>query len=269
MFEILAERKDTHVLELTQKVEEDEAFGHWFDEIKKLKKKLESKFKVEITDEKLREAIKQMNYERSLLVKAQQLGKQKPSIVSGKELSLLRYRVSGFPDHLRMLQKFIEKIEERAAGGYTFASEHSPRVLLTGCPTAQGTEKVIEIIEESGGVVVVQEACSGIKPIEKPVSEKGDPLEAIARKFFNIPCSCMTPNKGRTDLIKRLASEFKANAVIDLVWQACHTYNIESYFIERFVRNEIGIPYLKIETDYSNSDREQLRVRIQTLLEIS
>ena len=268
MFEILAERKDTHVLELTQKVEEDQAFGHWFEEIKKLKKKLEKKFNVTITKEKLREAIKQMNYERSLLVKAQQLGKQKPSIISGKELSLLRYRVSGFPDHLRMLEKFIEKVEKRVAGGYTFASEHAPRVLLTGCPTAQGTEKVIEIIEESGGVVVVQEACSGIKPIEKPVSEKGDPLEAIARKFFNIPCSCMTPNKGRIDLIKRLASDFKANAVIDLVWQSCHTYNVESYFIERFVRNELELPYLKIETDYSNSDREQLRVRIQTLLEI-
>ena len=97
--------------------------------------------------------------------------------------------------------------------------------------------KVIEIIEECGGVVVVQEACSGIKPIEEPVSEEGDPLEAIARKFFNIPCSCMTPNKGRTVLIKRLAEEFRANAVIDLVWQACHTYNVESYFIEKFVNS--------------------------------
>ena len=168
-----------------------------------------------------------------------------------------------------MLEKFIEKIEERADSGYTVAPENAPRILLTGCPTAQGTEKVIEIIEECGGVVVVQEACSGIKPIEEPVSEEGDPLKAIAIKFFNIPCSCMTPNKGRTALIKRLTNEFKANAVIDLVWQSCHTYNIESFFIERFVRNELGLPYLKVETDYSASDREQLKVRIQTLLEIA
>jgi len=268
MFEMIAERKDTHVLELTQKVQEDEAFEHWLIEVKKLKLKLEKKFDITITDDMMHEAIRQMNYERGLLVKAQQLGKRKPAIVSGKELALLRYRVSGDLQHLAMLEKFIAKVEERAKAGYVFRQEHAPRVLLTGCPTAQGTEKVIEIIEECGGVVVVQEACSGIKPIEESVSETGDPLEAIARKFFNIPCSCMTPNKGRTVLIKRLASEYQANAVIDLVWQACHTYNVESYFIERFVRNELGLPYLKIETDYSDSDREQLRVRIQTLLEI-
>jgi benzoyl-CoA reductase/2-hydroxyglutaryl-CoA dehydratase subunit BcrC/BadD/HgdB len=268
MFEILAERKDTHVLELTQKVQEDEAFEHWFSEVKKLKKKLEKKFDTQVTDVMMREAIKQMNRERGLLVKAQQLGKRKPSIVSGKEIALLRYRVSGSPEHLKMLEKFIEKVENRAQTGYVFRQDHAPRVLLTGCPTAHGTEKVIEIIEECGGLVVVQEACSGIKPIEEPVSETGDPLEAIARKFFNIPCSCMTPNKGRTVLLKRLAGEYQANAVIDLVWQSCHTYNVESYFIERFVRNELGLSYLKIETDYSDSDREQLRVRIQTLLEI-
>ncbi len=269
MFEIIAERKDTHVLELTQKVEEKEAFGHWLDEVGKLKKKLEDTFDIAITDERLRDAIRQMNHERSLLVKAQQLGKLKPSIVSGKELALLRYRVSGFPEHLRMVERFIEKVEKRAENGFTVAEEHAPRILLTGCPTAQGTEKVIEIVEESGGVVVVQETCSGIKPIEEPVSEEGNPPEAIARKFFNIPCSCMTPNKGRTALIKRLAEEYRVNAVIDLVWQSCHTYNVESYFIEKFVNEELNMPYLKIETDYSTSDREQLRVRIQTLLEIA
>lgn len=268
MFELIAEKKDTHILELTQKVETDKAFEHWLAEVRELKVKLEKKYDKTITDGMMREAIHTMNEERKLLVKAQRLGERKPSIVTGKELALLRYRVAGMPQHQRMLERFIEKVEQRAAEGYTAAPEHAPRVLLTGCPTAQGTEKVIEVIEECGGVVVVQEACSGIKPIEEMVDETIDPLEAIAKKHFNIPCSCMTPNTGRTELIERLATEFQANAVIDLVWQACHTYNVEAYFIERFVREKLGMPYLKIETDYSTSDREQLRVRIQTLLEI-
>jgi benzoyl-CoA reductase/2-hydroxyglutaryl-CoA dehydratase subunit BcrC/BadD/HgdB len=268
MFEIVAERKEMHVLELTQKVQEAEAFDHWILEVKKLKKRLETQFSVTITDERLKNAIKAMNFERSLLLQAQRLGMRKPSIVSGKELALLRYRVSGNPDHLVMLQKFIDTVEKRAVTGYLTAPVHAPRVLLTGTPTAHGTEKVIEIIEECGGVVVVQEACSGIKPTYEMVSEEGDPLEAIARKHYCLPCSCMTPNKGRTDLIQKLSEEFRADAVIDLVWQACHTYNVESYFIERFVRTTLDKPYLKIETDYSGSDREQLRVRIQTLLEI-
>ncbi len=268
MYEILAERKETHILELTQRADQERAFAHWLDEVNELKNKVEKIFDVEITDEKLSTAIQQMNRERSLLLRALKLGAQKPAIVSGKELALLRYRVAGNPNHLRMLERFIETIEQRAAKGYIFGSERSPRVLLTGCPTGQGTEKVIDIIEKCGGVVVVQEACSGIKPIETITNENGSPLTAIARKHFEIPCSCMTPNTGRIGLIGRLAREFKVNAVIDLVWQACHTYNIESFLIERYVKQELGLPYLKIETDYSSSDQEQLRVRIQTLLEI-
>ncbi len=269
MYEILAERKPTHILELTQKVGEGRAFMHWMEEVRELKGKLEDFFGVEITGAKMRSAIAEMNRERALLTKAMRLGMRRPSIVSGRELAMLRYRASGNPRHIVMLGKFIETVERRAEGGHLAAPAEAKRVLLTGCPTAAGSEKVIEVIEESGGVVVVQEACSGIKPVEKEVAADGDPLEAIARKHFEIPCSCMTPNRGREELIGRLAKEFHADAVVDLVWQACHTYNVESYFIERYVRDRLGLPYLKIETDYSDSDREQLRVRIQTLLEIA
>jgi benzoyl-CoA reductase/2-hydroxyglutaryl-CoA dehydratase subunit BcrC/BadD/HgdB len=116
---------------------------------------------------------------------------------------------------------------------------------------------------------VVQEACSGWKPLDTLTSEEGDPIEAIARKHFSIPCSCLTPNPGRIELLTRLAGKFRPAAVIDLVWHACHTYNIESWSVEKHVREKLGLPFLKLETDYSDSDRERLHVRIQTLLEMS
>lgn len=269
MFEILAEKKNTHILELTQKVNEEEAFNHWLDEVNKLKKQIEAIVGREITDKDLSNAIKKMNHERELLLKAFELGKCDPPVVTGKELSMIRYRASGFERHIKNLELFIEKIEKRAANGETVAPKGAPRVMLTGCPTGHGSEKVIEIIEECGGVVVVQETCSGVKPLVELVSEEGDPLEAIARKHFNLPCSCMTPNDGRTELLEKLAEEYKVDAMVDLVWQACHTYNVESFFIDRFSREKLNIPYIKIETDYSASDREQLKVRIQTLLEIA
>lgn len=143
------------------------------------------------------------------------------------------------------------------------------RVLLTGVPTAPETLKVVELVEECGGTVVVQEACSGWKPLDTLTSEEGDPIEAIARKHFSIPCSCLTPNPGRKELLTRLVEKFRPAAVIDLIWQACHTYNVESWSLEKHVRDKLGLPFLKLETDYSDSDRERLRVRIQTLLEMS
>jgi benzoyl-CoA reductase/2-hydroxyglutaryl-CoA dehydratase subunit BcrC/BadD/HgdB len=210
-----------------------------------------------------------MNTERGLLRKAFEYGKLDPPVVTGMELAQLRFRAAGMKSHHVMMNKFIEMLEKRRQAGETVASKNAVRVLLTGCPTGQGTEKVIELIEESGGIVVVQESCSGMKGIEGDTPLEGDPLEAVARRHFELPCSCMTPNTGRNGLIARLAKEFNAQAVVDLVWQACHTYNVESFLVEKFVREKLGLPYLKIETDYSPSDREQLRVRIQTLLELA
>ncbi len=268
MYELIAEKKPVHILELTQKVDEKEAFEHWVSEIKKLKSKLEKTFNITILDEDLKKAIRMMNNERRLLMDALSLGKEKPSVVTGSELSELRYRIAANPDHLNMLEKFISMIKGRKEKGSYVAKPGTPRILLTGTPTAQGTTKLIEVIEECGAVVVVQEACSGWKPLDILVDETGDPIEEIAKKYFALPCSCMTPNKGRAELIERLARDFQADAVIDLVWHACHTYNVESYFIDRFVREKLNMPYLKIETDYSDSDRERLKVRIQTLMEM-
>jgi len=268
MYELLAEKHPLHILELTQKVEEEEAFSHWLSEVGKLRKKLETTFDRTITDDDLRKAIKDMNRERGLLRTAFELGQEDPAVVSGLELAELRYRVAGNPAHLRMLEAFIAEAKDRKKHGRFVAKKGAPRIMITGCPTAQGTTKLIEVIEECGAVVAVQETCSGMKPLDLQVAETGDPLEAIARKYFQLPCSCMTPNTGRTALIERLAKEFKANAVIDLVWQACHTYNIESYLVDRFVREKLGMPYMKVETDYSDADRERIKVRVQTLIEM-
>lgn len=269
MFEFIQERKETHILELTQKSDSEHAFNHWLIEIKDLKKRIEKLFNKEITDTKLLLAIKEMNKERALLLKAFELGKRKPSIVSGKELIQLRYRVAGFEQHIKNVEAFITEVEERAISGYIAAPEEAPRIVLTGCPIGHGTEKVIEIVEETGGIVVAQENCSGIKPLYEPVDETADPTEAIARKYFNLPCSCMTPNTGRMELIEKIVREYEADIVIDLVWHACHTYNVESHSLGNFVKNKLGLQYLKIETDYSAEDREQLKVRIQTLLELA
>jgi benzoyl-CoA reductase/2-hydroxyglutaryl-CoA dehydratase subunit BcrC/BadD/HgdB len=268
MYELLAEKRPVHILELTQKVEEQEAFSHWHAEVGKLKEKLEATFDRAITDDDLRKAIRDMNGERARLREALELGQEDPPVVTGRELAELRYRVAGSAEHLRMLDAFIDDARKRKAAGKFVAKKGAPRIMITGCPTAPGTTKLIEIVEECGATVVVQETCSGMKPLDIPVEEHGDPLEAIARKYFKLPCSCMTPNTGRKELMARLARDFKVHAVIDLVWQACHTYNIESYLVDRFVREELGMPYLKVETDYSDADRERLKVRVQTLIEM-
>ena len=100
------------------------------------------------------------------------------------------------------------------------------------------------------------------------VDEEKEPLLAIAEKYLQTPCSCMSPNTGRFELVNRLIDEFQVDGVVDLTWQGCHTYNIESYSLKRFLQERRNIPFLQVETDYSESDVEQLKVRIEAFLEI-
>lgn len=268
VWELIRDRKPQHILELTQKVQEAQAWEHWLLEVEKLKARLEELYGRTIGDHDMRRAITLMNRERELLRKVMEYGAEPEPVITGMELGRLRYRVSGMAGHSRMLEMAAEALEERKRKGLFVGSRDTPRVLVTGCPMSEGTLKVVEIIERAGGIVVAQETCSGIKPLD-PVSQEGDPLTAIAEKHFRIPCSCMTPNTGRLELLSGLVERFRADAVVDLVWQACHTYNVESFQVAEFVRRELNIPYLKVETDYSQSDREQIMVRVQTLLEMA
>jgi benzoyl-CoA reductase/2-hydroxyglutaryl-CoA dehydratase subunit BcrC/BadD/HgdB len=269
MYELIAENKPQQILELTQKVNEEEAFSHWLAEVGKLKSRLESFYAREISDDDLRNGISLMNEERRLLREALLLGACDPPAVTGLDLARLRYRVSGLDSTKRMLRQFTETAREKLDQGSFVKDGNAPRVMVSGCPMGEGSLKLIELIEKAGGVVVVQETCSGWKPLDQLVVEDGqDPLEAIAMKHFHIPCSCMTPNSARLELQDRLIDQFGVQAVVDLVWHACHTYNVESYIIEKHIKEERGLPYLKVETDYSESDKERLMIRIQTMMEL-
>ena len=55
--------------------------------------------------------------------------------------------------------------------------------------------------------------------------------------------------------------------MVELVWQACLTYDVETYRVRRFVEQELRLPYLRIETDYSPSDSARIALRVEALFE--
>ena len=139
---------------------------------------------------------------------------------------------------------------------------------MTGVPMVQGAERVLEIVENSGGLVVAAENCTGVKPLIDDVdATASDPLRALAEHYFHLPCSVMTPNDRRLDLLRRLAAEYRPECVIELIWQACLTYDVESHRIKRLAEDELRLPYLRIETDYSPSDSARIAMRVEALLE--
>lgn len=264
MYELLGQRHPMHVLELPQKQDSQDSFELWVSELYRLKEKLEETFNITITDEKLRDAIRLMNRERGLKRELAALMKSDNPPLCGKELLKLKAITACNPCDLKAYKDAISELNEIG-----HRDENSGvRVLLTGVPTAHGAEKVVNIIEDSGATIVAQENCTGLKPIMTDIDENADDLiRAIGKKYFELPCSVMTRNNRREELIKELCEEYRVEAVIDLSWHACLTYDIESVHIKKLVENELNLPFLRISTDYSPNDTASIGLRVQALIE--
>jgi benzoyl-CoA reductase/2-hydroxyglutaryl-CoA dehydratase subunit BcrC/BadD/HgdB len=265
MYELMAESRPMHILELPQKPDEPDAFDHWLLELGRLKTELERRFRVKITDAKLRKAIAAMNRERALRRALAELMKADEPPLTGRELLDLKSSIACIPEDLAAYESALRMLRGRKGQR---GSGQRVRVMMTGVPLVHGAERVLEIIEQAGGLVAVMENCTGLKPILEDVDAKApDPLRAIAEKYFHLPCSVMTPNERRLDSLRKLAREYRADCIIELIWQACLTYDVESHRVKRLAEEELKMPHLRIETDYSPSDSARIAVRVEALFE--
>ena len=269
MYELLGEIKDTHVMQLPHSRNEF-SIALWQNEIKELIKRLEKKFNVAITEEKLKESIKLCNEERKIIKEFFNLGKLIPSPIKGSDMhEALQASNYKFDRKLYMeeIKKLVDTLKEKHEKGESPFTKNTPRILITGCPTGGLVDKIIKQLEEVGSSVVCFENCVGTKSFEMLVDESKDPIEAIAERYLNIPCSVMSPNDERMDIIKQYIDEYKIDGVVDVTLSACHTYAVESEKVRRTVEG-CGKSYLQIETNYSNSDSGQLRTRLEAFVEM-
>ncbi len=121
--------------------------------------------------------------------------------------------------------------------------------------------------ERAGAQIVCFENCAGIKPARCHVNaEADDILDAIADAYLTVGCAVMTPNRRRFEMIPALIEEFHADAVLDIALSSCHTYLIEGRSLREFCRG-MGVPYMALETDYSQLDAGQIDTRIAAFVE--
>ena len=269
MYEYMAEFKDVFLMELPN-TQGEEALKLWKSEIIRFREYLEKKFDVTITEEDIREAVKINNAGRRSLKRLYEVMRNDPAPITGQDLFKVLYG-STFKFDRKVIpaevDALVEKIEKEYAEGKML--DKKPRILISGCPIGGATEKVIKAVEENGGVVVTYENCTGAKSIDKLVDEENpDVYDALARRYLDIGCSVMTPNPNRLELLGRLIDEYKVDGVVEMTLQACHTYNVETLAIRRFVNEKKGIPYINVETDYSQADIGQLNTRIAAFIEM-
>ena len=265
MYERLAERHPMHVLELPQKADDPDARAHWVRELHKLRELLAQRFAADVTDEKIREAIRLMNRERQLRRALAECLRDPQPALSGRELLDLKSLIACLPGDLAAYARILGALPARPAAARP--PPDAVRVLLTGVPTPHGAERIVDLLEAEGGLVVCQENCTGLKPIAQDVPEDApDPVEALADAYWRLPCSVMTPNARRFDLLRQWARDYRAECVVELIWHGCLTYDIECSRTKE-VAERLRLPYLRIETDYAPNDDARIALRVAALYE--
>lgn len=272
MYELLGDYIPTYVIDLPQRSDSPEALRYFLGELEKFKSAMEQLTGNKITVEQLRKEIESSNETRQLLHRLYELRKMDPPPINGVDvLKILQKQYFLSTDELKKsLRMLISEVEEIKPDG-----PHEPneprrlRIMISGCPMSSGNTKVPEIIESRGGVIVAEESCTGTRSFWDPVDESKDkePMLALAERYLKIPCSCMSPNDRRIENVLELAKEFKVDGVVYYTLQFCHGYNIEKYKVQQALK-KAGIPMLFIETDYSNSDVEQIGLRVDAFLEM-
>ena len=271
MYELLNELKETYVMQLPQTHGRAWSNQVWREELELLKKKLEETYGVEITDERIREAVRVRNEYRKAIVELYECQLSEPPVMNGVDImatvasAAFNFNVKDFTEAVKG-----KVLSAKAAyeAGERKVEPGRKRILLTGCPSAGVMGKVGASIESNGGVIVAFDDCGGPRTQSKMIdADADDIMQEIADRYLSINCSVMTPNGDRMDDTIALCKKYNVDGVVDLVLTACHTFNVEAELMRQRMERE-GIPYMKIETDYAPNDQGQIDTRIAAFIEM-
>ena len=270
MYELLSELKETHILHLPQGRDRAYESDGWYEECRLLLERLERLYGITITDEDLRAAVARRNRLREAQLSMFELQALEPPAMTGVELMSTMFAGTFSFDIVSYTKKIEETVAARRSAyeaGERPVPADAKRILITGCPVGGVINKIGRTIETNGGVIVCMDDCSGERTARMMVDENApDILRAISDRYLDINCSVMTPNDGRMENTLALCEKYHVDGVVENVLTACHTFNVESARMQEAVE-DAGIPYLKIETDYSAGDQGQIDTRIAAFTE--
>ena len=255
------------------------AMKHFKDLLKDFKKTLEPFAGKELSTEKLRSAIKVHNQQRSLVRELYDLRKPDPPLISGTEFVQLNVALVSLPaeEGNELLKQVIDEVKQRQDG----TPKQAARLLVWG--SIIDNTALFEMIESIGANVVMDDTSMGSRAYMTPVELTEDPLDGLAyhylvdlkspRTFRETVLNearrkdYMTDLESRFGHLKEYAREWHINGVILQALRYCDTHGYEVPGLRHYLDN-IGLPSIYLEYDYTATALAQLRTRVQAFLEI-
>lgn len=274
MYELLGELKPMQVIHLPNIPDHERSLEMWVSELRIFAKGLEDKFQTTITEDGLNESIEWCNKERIQAARIYELGRYEPPAITGIRMHDIMEGEQYMFDPQEKYDKInaiLDQCEKNWHNGEApFAPDPKrPRIIVSGTGLGGTAEKTIHVIEELGGAVVCYEGCSGISSRRRLIDEdrSRDPYLRIAEKYIEVPCAVVSPNTRRLEQVAETVREWNADGIVSITLHSCNPFAIETENIRR-VCNQMGIPLLHIETDFTPGDEAQIRTRLGAFLEM-
>jgi len=164
-----------------------------------------------------------------------------------------------------VLESVLQEVKQQAPRQAT-----GPRILLTGSTLAMGDIKVFDLLDRTEGAIVVEHFDEGLRHYWETVESNGDPLGALADACFmrQVPCAWAWRSRDRLDFIIRLARDFSVDGIL---WYQLMYRDGVDILGQRFppiLEKELGIPMLKLQSDWDREEKGPFATRIETFVEL-
>lgn len=242
----------------------EQSTSFYTDELIEFRKKAEKFSGVEISEEKLKDAIETYNKTRGLLKEVYALREGASPPLTGAET--LRIILAGQCLPKDQYNQLVEELlgEMRESEGI---SGYKARLMISGSGGCDDPA-YLQIIEDLGGLIVTDSLCFGSRYFWEPVELNEDLMLSLAVSYLNRPsCTGMCDKVAeRTDYVKQMVSQFQVDGVVYQRMRYCDLWGGQIMHLRKELK-EAGIPLLELEREYILGSTGQLKTRAQAFLE--
>ncbi|MEW6486300.1 MAG: 2-hydroxyacyl-CoA dehydratase family protein [Thermodesulfobacteriota bacterium] len=265
----------THYLDLPSNINES-SIEYFRSQIIDFTASLEKLTGRALTQSRLLEAIDEHNEQRALLRALYERNRSDPPVISGREMLEVVTALQTLPvgEGTSLLREVSAEIGARANRGFG-----RPRVLVWGGVLHDPV--YMDLIENAGVDVVIDDLDEGTKPYWFDVAGGGEPYDQLARKYlvgvyasrtFREAAAGATVKDHATDLearfgyLGRFVRDWKVDGAILQAVRYCDPHAADVVDLTDYL-DALGIPSMYVEHSYSEGGLAPLRTRIEAFVE--
>jgi len=253
---------------LPVRFEGEAAESYLYEELARARSSLEAWRGAPVEDAAIRDSIAAYNRNRGLLDRLYGLRRDNPSLLSSASAvwAVSTSALMEKEEHSALLERLLDELED--GGSAKGAASRGDRVRLFGLGSVMDQWGFLEMVEEVGGTIIDDDFCSGHRYFDAQAPDDEDPLRSIAARLTSRSlCACKhRPSGERAPLIAERISESGAQGAIFFHFKYCEPHAFDYPYLKKAL-DDMGVPSLLLEIEQGSVSIEQLRTRVEALIE--